>query len=130
MNQIFLDNIRAEAQVGIYPHELTGSQPLILSLCLDIDGRAARSDRIEDTICYAELLDSVRTLLSRRRFALLEHLAEQLTEMIFTRFAPAAIELSVYKPAVLPAVDRVGIRIRRSLSAHATRPAATEAACA
>lgn len=118
MNQIFIENIRAQAQVGIYPEELTVSQPVVLSLRLGINGRAARSDRIEDTIDYAVLVARVRSALSKRRFGLLEHLAEHLTGLIFDEFRPLSVELSVHKPDVLPEVGRVGVMIARELEQH------------
>ncbi|MCZ4306993.1 dihydroneopterin aldolase [Zoogloeaceae bacterium G21618-S1] len=118
MNQIFIENIRAQAQVGIYPEELAVSQPVVLSLRLGIHGRAAHSDRIEDTIDYAVLVARVRSALAQRRFGLLEHLAEHLTGLIFDEFRPLSVELSVHKPDVLPEVGRVGVMIARELEQH------------
>lgn len=118
MNQIFIDDIHAQAQVGIYPEELAGSQPVILSLKLGISGRAARSDRIEDTIDYAVLVARLRGTLAERRFGLLEHLAEHLASLIFDEFRPLSVELTVHKPEVLPAVGRVGVMIARALDEH------------
>ncbi|NMF89639.1 dihydroneopterin aldolase [Aromatoleum petrolei] len=113
MNQIFIDDICADAQVGIYPHELVGSQPVSITLRLGIGGRAARSDRIEDTIDYAELVARLRKYLAERRFALLEHLADSLAGVIFDEFRPSSISLSVHKPRVLEGVGRVGVMIER-----------------
>ncbi|AYH43964.1 dihydroneopterin aldolase [Azoarcus sp. DN11] len=113
MNQIFIDDIHADAQVGIYPHELVGSQPVSITLRLGIGGRAARSDRIEDTINYAELVARLRGYLAERRFALLEHLADSLAGVIFEEFRPSWISLSVHKPQVLEGVGRVGVMIER-----------------
>lgn len=113
MNQIFIDDIHADAQVGIYPHELVGSQPVSITLRLGIGGRAARSDRIEDTIDYAQLVARLREFLALRRFALLEHLADSLAGMMFDEFRPSWLTLSVHKPQVLEGVGRVGVMIER-----------------
>ena len=86
MNQIFIDDIRTLAQIGIYPHELTGSQTVSISLRLGISGQAAHSDRIEDTIDYAVLVERLRFDLAQRRFGLLEHLADHLASLIFDEF--------------------------------------------
>ncbi|NMG00423.1 dihydroneopterin aldolase [Aromatoleum toluolicum] len=125
MNQIFIDDIHADAQVGIYPHELVGSQPVSITLRLGIGGRAARSDRIEDTIDYAQLVARVREFLAERRFALLEHLADSLAGMMFEEFRPSWMTLSVHKPQVLEGVGRVGVMIERKSDeyvAHAPFP--------
>lgn len=121
MDQIFFENIRAAAQVGIYPHELTGSQPVSIDLRLGISGRAARSDRIEDTIDYGELVARIREFLGLQRFALLEHLADSVAGVIFDEFAPRCLTLSVHKPDVLEGVGSVGVRIERHFEDHVTR---------
>ena len=121
MNQIFIDDIHANAQVGIHPHELVGSQPVSITLRLDINGRAARTDRIEDTIDYGELVARVREVLAQRRFALLEHLADSLAGVIFDEFRPIGLSLSVHKPEVLDGVGRVGILIERTYDEYVDR---------
>lgn len=118
MNQIFIDDIQAPAQVGIYPHELTCTQPVSITLRLGIDGRAARSDRIEDTIDYADLVARLREVLAERRFGLLEHLADSLAGLIFDEFRPSWLTLSVHKPQVLEEVGRVGVMIERNYEEH------------
>lgn len=121
MNQIFIDDIHALAKVGIYPHELTGTQPVSITLRLGISGRAARSDRIEDTIDYAELVARLREVLAERRFGLLEHLADSLAGLIFDEFRPSWLTLSVHKPQVLDGVGRVGVMIERNYEEHVAR---------
>jgi dihydroneopterin aldolase len=121
MNQIFIEDIQAAAQVGIYPHELIGSQPVSITLRLGISGRAARSDRIEDTIDYAEVVARLREILEQRRFALLEHLADSLAGMIFDEFRPSSLTLSVHKPDILQGVGRVGVMIERNYEEHVAR---------
>lgn len=118
MNQIFIDDIRTLAQIGIYPHELTGTQTVSISLRLGISGQAARSDCIEDTIDYAVLVARLRSVLAQRRFGLLEHLAAHLAGLIFDEFRPRWLTLSVHKPAVLHEVGRVGILIERTFEQH------------
>lgn len=118
MNQIFIDDIRTPAKIGIYPHELSGTQTVSISLCLGISGQAASSDCIEDTIDYAVLVERLRCVLAQRRFGLLEHLADHLAGLIFDEFGPRWLTLSVHKPEVLHEVGRVGIRIERSLEQH------------
>ncbi|MGJ7915378.1 dihydroneopterin aldolase [Massilia sp. LXY-6] len=118
MNQIFIDDIRTLAQIGIYPHELTGSQMVSISLRLGIGGQAAHSDRIEDTIDYAVLVERLRAVLAQRRFGLLEHLAEYLARLIFDEFCPLWLTLTLHKPDVLQGVGRVGIQISRTFEQH------------
>lgn len=118
MNQIFIDDIRTLAQIGIYPHELTCTQMVSISLRLGISGQAARSDCIEDTIDYAVLVERLRFDLAQRRFGLLEHLADHLASLIFDEFRPLWLTLSVHKPDVLQAVGRVGIQIERTFEQH------------
>lgn len=58
------------------------------SVLLDIDifypdpPKACTSDELEDTICYADLIEKIRTQLADKKFRLIEHLSNDIYQII------------------------------------------------
>ncbi|MEZ4373712.1 MAG: dihydroneopterin aldolase [Polyangiaceae bacterium] len=96
---IRVHGIELECVVGIYPHERNQNQPLVVDLELGLDLSAAgRSGRIADTLDYDRVTDQVISLLSFRRYRLLENAGEELAAMLF---------------GVQPSLEDVRIRIKK-----------------
>lgn len=109
-DRIFIDELRVDCIVGIYPHERTQPQPLIVDLELGLDiAEAAYTGRIATTCDYARVADEVATLLEFRRYKLLEMAAEELAAML-CGVHPNIEDLRVrlYKPQALQGRARAG----------------------
>ena len=77
---------RLDVRLGCSAEERAAPQPVDLDLALRFRGLppACASDRLEDTVCYAELIEAARKLCAGREFALVERLAHEL----FTHLRP------------------------------------------
>ncbi|HLT37393.1 MAG TPA: dihydroneopterin aldolase, partial [Enhygromyxa sp.] len=115
-DRIFIEELRVDCIVGIYPHERSQPQPLIVELELGLDtAEAAYSGRIAATCDYARVADEVATLLEFRQYKLLEMAAEELVAML-CGVHPNVEDLRVrlYKPQALQGRARAGgVEIRR-----------------
>lgn len=115
-DRIFIEDLRVDCIVGIYPHERKQPQPLLVELELGLDtGEAAYTGRIAATCDYARVADEVATLLDFRRYKLLEMAAEELAAMLFG-VHPMLDELRVRlnKPQALQGRARAaGVEIHR-----------------
>lgn len=68
---------------------------------------AVRTDALEDTVCYDDLVACMRKVVARREFRLVEHLAGELFAALRDEVDPAdALELRVRK--VSPPVPEIG----------------------
>jgi len=86
--------------IGAYDHEKSGTQELVLDLCLWGDfGTAAGSDRLEDALDYAALRTDLEEWLLGRRWNLLEAFAEQFCLRALENPLVHHVELTVDKPA-------------------------------
>jgi dihydroneopterin aldolase len=87
-----------------------------LSITLEAAPLAAKTDHLEDTFCYATLLDTLAETSQAKSFKLLEHLAAALVSIgekfLLAQGYPAVISVGVTK--VCPPVQGIvgGIRIR------------------
>jgi len=87
---------------GVEEEEQRLGQLFLFDVAMEIGERGA-SDRIEDTIDYAEVAAAVRRLSDEHRYDLMEALAAATADMIHERFRPESVRVRVRKPQVQPA---------------------------
>ncbi|MBU0752409.1 MAG: dihydroneopterin aldolase [Gammaproteobacteria bacterium] len=116
MDFIFIDDMRVEAHVGIYPRERAAPQTLEISLTFGVPDEAARDDDIAKTIDYAVVISRVRAELAARHFNLLETLGEYVIGLMLEEFGAPWIKISIAKVGIAKGVRRVGVQIERSRS--------------
>ena len=116
MDIIFIDEMRAETWVGIYPREKAAPQTIEISLQIGVStASAGASDDIRDTVDYAVVVERVRADLAGVHFNLLEKLAEHIATFLLENFAAQWVRVSVAKLGMMPGVRRVGVIIERSI---------------
>jgi dihydroneopterin aldolase len=113
MDFIFIEALRVQARVGIYPRERVAEQTLELNLTFGVPDLAAERDDISDTIDYAVVIDRVRSELASRQFNLIETLGEFVVNLLFTEFGAPWVKLAIAKIGVMQGVRRVGVFIQR-----------------
>ena len=113
MDFIFIEALRVDAQVGVYPREQVSRQPLELDLTFGVPDAAAERDTLEDTVDYAKVVERIRAELSQRHFNLVETLGEYVVSLLFDEFNVPWVKLRVAKIGVMKGVRRVGVFIQR-----------------
>lgn len=114
MDTIFISELRIDTLIGIYDREKQVAQTIQLDLEIGLRGKhAADSDRIEDTIDYAEVVAAIRKLFAGQHFSLLEHAAESIAQMIITDFRAPWLRISIAKLAPLAGAKKLGVTIER-----------------
>lgn len=114
MDLIFIDELRVETLIGIYPREQALPQTIEISLKIGVStASAGATDDIHDTIDYAVVAARLRQELGARHFNLLEKLAEHVATLLLEEFGAPWIQVTVSKLGMLPGVRRVGVCIER-----------------
>ena len=115
MDIIFIEALRVETLIGIYPRERIVPQPVVIDLKIGHStATAGASDDIHDTIDYAEVVSRLRAVLAEKHFLLLEKLAEFVATLLLEDFGAQWVQVSVAKLGMMPSVARVGVVIERS----------------
>jgi FolB domain-containing protein len=115
MDLIKIVGLRCECTIGTFAHERTQKQPVFLNITLTTDlKQAGKSDNIDDTVDYFTLQQNIINLVEKSSFALLESLAEAVSELCLKdkRIQEASIELE--KPLALQHVKTLSIKITRN----------------
>ena len=114
MDCIFIDQMRAQAWVGIYPRERAAPQAVDIDLTFGVPDAAAEHDDIADTIDYAVVIERIRAELAERHFNLLETLGEFIVHVLLDEFGASWVKVSIAKVGIMKGVKRVGVFIERS----------------
>lgn len=113
MDFIFIEELRVQAWVGVYPREKAAPQTVELNLTFGVPDAAAEHDDLADTIDYAEVVARIRRELSERHFNLIETLGEFVVHLLFDEFGAPWVKIRIAKIGVMKDVRRVGVFIQR-----------------
>lgn len=114
MDTIFLESLEAECVIGIFDWERKVKQKIVLDLAFPADIRkAAKQDRLEETIDYKKIAKHTLAFVSKSRFFLIETLAERLAQSLLKKFALPEIKVRLSKPGAVRGSKNVGIEIVR-----------------
>lgn len=111
---VFIRDLRVSTVVGIFDWERRIRQTVVLDLDMSADiRRAARSDRIEDTLDYKAVAKRVAQFVSAAQFQLVETLAEEIAGLIIREFRVARVKVTLHKPGAVSGSKSVGVSIER-----------------
>ena len=114
MDIIFLQELKVKTLIGIYPWELKVAQTIQLDLEVALpSSRACYTDRFEDALDYALIVQRIHEMLAQKHFSLLEALAEHIAQIILTEFKSPWVRISVAKLSAIRGVKKVGVCIER-----------------
>ena len=85
--------------VGVTAAEREVGQRLLLDLRLDVgDCDATVTDRIEDTVDYAEVCDTANLVAQQRSYKTLERLCAAIADRLIAQYAAQAVWVKAAKP--------------------------------
>ena len=115
LDRIFIRDLRARCIVGIYPEERSKKQDIEINIVMHADlSKAARTDRIEDTIDYKAIKKSVLALVERSEFFLIERLAGSIADLVLEDAMVERVEITLDKPGALRFARSVAIDLVRT----------------
>jgi dihydroneopterin aldolase len=102
---------------GVSDAEQEIGQRLMLDISFDVpDCDAVLTDRIEDTIDYAEVADIVALAVTERSYRTLERLGNVVAERLMERYGSDAVRVRAAKPEppIPLAVEEVAVEVVRA----------------
>jgi dihydroneopterin aldolase len=117
MDKIIISGLTVYGYCGVSQEEQKAGQKLLIDIELTSDlSRAARTDRLKDTIDYKRVSGFVAEVLKEKKYHLLEALAEDLAKAILHSFGPQEVRVRVrkYHAPIGEIVDWVGCEVIRS----------------
>ena len=114
MDEISFTGIRVFGRHGAYAGEKDRPQAFDVALTLQVDLAAASvSDRLADTIDYADVHRRVVAIVEQQSFDLLERLAAAIADAVLEDARVRSVEVSIGKPGLLDGATAT-VTLRRS----------------
>lgn len=117
MDKIILRKMQFYGYHGVFPEEAKLGQRFYVDVELFLDLRAAGlSDRLEDTVNYAEVYRLSKQLLEEERYQLIEAVAERLAARIlkqFNKVREVLVRITKPSPPIDGHYDWVAVELRR-----------------
>jgi len=114
MDIIYLQDLRIETVIGVYPWERCVKQIISLDLEMAADiQRATASDQLADTLDYKAVAKRLIDFVGHSEFQLVETLAERIASIVITEFGVPWLRLCLNKPGAISSAAGVGILIER-----------------
>ena len=87
MDKVFIKDLEVETVIGIYDWEREVRQLISISLVMDFDlTKAAKTDKIEDSLNYKKISKRVIKLAETLKSKLIENLAQKIADTILNEF--------------------------------------------
>jgi len=115
MDIVFIEQLSVITTIGVYDWEQTIEQKLVFDIEMGWDNvTAAKSDDVNDCLSYADVSETVISHVEGQRFALVERVAEEVAELLLSRFNSPWVRIKVSKPGAVARAATVGVIIERS----------------
>jgi len=117
IRHVFVRDLVLEGEIGVYAHEKDGfRQPMRFNIDLTVR-EVAHGDALENVVCYEEIVNKVKGLLTEGHVNLVETLAERIASRCLEDVRVERARVRVEKLAAIPEVASVGVEIERQRAA-------------
>ncbi|MEG9745357.1 bifunctional dihydroneopterin aldolase/7,8-dihydroneopterin epimerase [Enterobacter hormaechei] len=114
MDIVFIEQLSVITTIGVYDWEQTIEQKLVFDIEMGWDNRkSAKSDDVNDCLSYADISETVIAHVEGQRFALIERVAEEVADLLLSRFNSPWVRIKLSKPGAVARAANVGVIIER-----------------
>ena len=110
VTKVFVRGLRVAAEIGVHPHEIGHTQPLIIDVELDV--AAGGWDALGDTVNYEMIARAARSIAEQGHIDLVESFARRLAQACFEEPRVTRARVRIEKPlALAPDAEGAGVEI-------------------
>ena len=114
MDIVFIEQLSVITTIGVYDWEQTIEQKLGFDIEMGWDNRkSAKSDDVNDCLSYADISETVIGHVEGQRFALVERVAEEVADLLLSKFNSPWVRIKLSKPGAVARAANVGVIIER-----------------
>jgi len=111
--KVFVRDLILPCRIGVYSHEKHAEQRVRINLELNCHEHPAINDDYTNVVCYAEVVEGIRSLLNSGHINLVETLAERIAAQCLEDHRILVAKVRVEKLDVMPEASAVGVEIER-----------------
>lgn len=114
MDKVFIEQLTVITTIGVYDWEQQIKQKLVLDIEMAHDNRpAGKSDDVQDALDYSQVSEAIIHHIENGKFLLVERVAEEVAELVMSRFAVPWIKIRLAKPGAVAQAISVGVEVER-----------------
>lgn len=114
MDIVFIEELTVITTIGVYEWEQGIRQKLVFDIEMGWDNRkSAKSDDVNDCLSYADISETVIGHVEGQRFALVERVAEEVADLLLSKFNSPWVRIKLSKPGAVARAANVGVIIER-----------------
>ena len=122
LRHVFVRDLVLDCNIGVHLHEKYGAQRVRINLDLGVwEGDGIHNDRLENVVCYEDIVTRVRAITADGHVNLAETLAERIAAVCLQDPLCRSARVRVEKLDVFSDAASVGVEIER-LSTVRARP--------
>lgn len=115
IRHVFVRNYETRAKIGAHSHERSGAQKIRINIDLAVDEpEDTLRDRLEDVVCYQEVVAKIERILERGHINLVETLAEKIAEACLEDSRIVTVRVRLEKLGAIPGAESAGVEIERN----------------
>ncbi len=115
MMRIFIRDLRLNMLVGVYEHEHTTPQEVIVNFEATVTEPVDwTQDNLDDWVSYEEVVNQIKTIAARRHLCLLETFANIIAEEVMKESRINSVRISLEKTSAISSTRSVGVEIKKS----------------
>ena len=114
LRHVFVRDLDLMALIGIYEHEKTDPQRIIVNIDLSVqEGDGPQDDDIGHVVSYEIVVKKVEQIIAEGHINLVETLCEKIAAACLRDKRVVAARVRVEKPDIIPNARSVGVEIER-----------------
>lgn len=114
LRHVFVRDLVVACNIGIHQHEKTGPQRVRISVDLGVlEGPSPHEDRLENVVCYEDVVTRVRGIVADGHINLAETLAERIAAVCLQNPMCRSARVRVEKLDVFADANGAGVEIER-----------------
>ena len=114
---IFLNDFMIDANIGVYKHEKTKSQPLRINIIAKVKNpKKINDDNLYSVVCYNQISKKIKKIIKSGHTILLEKLAEKIFQECFKNKRIQTMKIRLEKLDAIQEAESAGIEVERSRS--------------
>ena len=117
-SQIIIKDLKFYGFHGVYPEEQVVGTSYKADITIDIDDsfEGFKTDRLEDTLNYEKIVETVLKIATRQKFHLIERLAQVIGENIIAFEHVMAADVTIYKSVTRLTPEPQWMGVRRKIT--------------
>lgn len=112
--RVFVRDLVLDAEIGVHAHEKNRRQRVRINIDLTVsDSGAPHNDQLRNVVCYEDIVEGVKSILTSGHINLVETLSEAIADLVLADLRVSRVRVRIEKLDAVPEAESVGVELER-----------------